>query len=358
VDGGSTATYQYDAYGRRVHRAVGTVGFDYIYDAQGRMIGEIDAANSWNRVYIYTGAQLIAEYLNGTTEFIHADRLGSTRLLTGMSQPAGSLDNLDYLPFGEQIAGGTGTSHKFTGKERDSESGNDNFGARYYSSSLGRFMSPDPYNSIVVRQGMKAGGLPEAAVHNFFNGFLDQPQNWNKYIYALNNPLRFVDPTGAAPQDGHHLIPDRENLGALGRAFTDAIKTGPLSGNGIPNQPGFNVLHRAYNDAVKELLNETVKEEGPSEEWSIQQWKDFANSVLKSEEPAIKEFLDELEENNPGAKATLTSSIATYRVTANVIARVVVSSLFRNLFRILILCVNCDQASREMVTWRFLPPRD
>jgi RHS repeat-associated protein len=176
VDGGSTATYQYDAYGRRVHRAVGTIAFDYIYDAQGRIIGEIDAANSWNRAYIYTAAQLIAEYLNGTTEFIHADHLGSTRLLTGVSQPASPLDNLDYLPFGEQIAGGTGTAHKFTGDERDSESNLDHTLFRQYSSQLGRWASPDP------------AGLAAVDPAN--------PQSWNRYAYVANDPLDFVDPSG------------------------------------------------------------------------------------------------------------------------------------------------------------------
>jgi hypothetical protein len=75
-------------------------------------------------------------------------------------------------------------THKSTGKERDYESGLDNFGARFDSSQLGRFMSPDPHNPIIIRQGMKAGGLPEAAADNFFNGFLEDPQNWNKYTYA------------------------------------------------------------------------------------------------------------------------------------------------------------------------------
>jgi RHS repeat-associated protein len=66
-------------------------------------------------------------------------------------------------------------AHKFPGKERDSESGLDNFGARYDSSSVGRFMSPDPL-------------MASARVWD--------PQTWNRYSYALNNPLLFIDPTG------------------------------------------------------------------------------------------------------------------------------------------------------------------
>jgi RHS repeat-associated protein len=64
-----------------------------------------------------------------------------------------------------------------TGKERDSESGLDNFIARYNSSSLGRFMSPDPGND---------------------SGFenQDDPQSWNAYSYVRNNPLNLTDPDG------------------------------------------------------------------------------------------------------------------------------------------------------------------
>ena len=69
----------------------------------------------------------------------------------------------------------------FTGKERDSESNLDNFGARYDSSSTGRFMSPDPLM---------------ASAH------VGDPQSWNRYTYALNNPLRFTDPTGMDPGCG------------------------------------------------------------------------------------------------------------------------------------------------------------
>jgi RHS repeat-associated protein len=68
-----------------------------------------------------------------------------------------------------------GAFYQFTGKERDSESGLDNFGARYNASSLGRFMTPDP---------LLNSGRPW------------NPQTWNRYAYARNNPLSIVDPTG------------------------------------------------------------------------------------------------------------------------------------------------------------------
>jgi RHS repeat-associated protein len=71
--------------------------------------------------------------------------------------------------------------HKFTGKERDSESGLDDFGARYYASTMGRFVTPDPLM---------------ASTH------VSDPQTWNRYAYALNNPLRYVDPDGLEPGCG------------------------------------------------------------------------------------------------------------------------------------------------------------
>jgi len=82
-------------------------------------------------------------------------------------------------------------AHYFTGKERDAESGLDYFGARYYASSMGRFMSPD--------WAAKAEPVPYAK--------LDNPQSLNLYEYVLNNPLHGVDPDGhcSAPtvQGGH-----------------------------------------------------------------------------------------------------------------------------------------------------------
>jgi RHS repeat-associated protein len=66
---------------------------------------------------------------------------------------------------------------RFTGKERDAETGLDNFEARYYSGPQGRFMRPDD---------------------PFADQSSEDPQSWNLYAYTRNNPLRFVDPSGNA----------------------------------------------------------------------------------------------------------------------------------------------------------------
>src|SRR6266446_3228107 len=101
-------------------------------------------------------------------------------------------------------------AHKFTGKERDSESGLDNFGARYNSSAMGRFMSPDSpgYSSLA------------------------NPQAWNLYAYTLNNPLKYNDPSGHTVQcttDGHQcqavIAAATANVEAAKRVITNTVTT-------------------------------------------------------------------------------------------------------------------------------------
>jgi RHS repeat-associated protein len=108
----------------------------------------------------------------GAPLYYHGDHLSSARLLSGYSgYPIGTSI---FLPYGEEFNPQVTIHHyKFTGKERDSETGLDNFGARYDSSQYGRFMTPDP-----------------------MGGTLGDPQTLNKYSYVLNNPLKFIDPTG------------------------------------------------------------------------------------------------------------------------------------------------------------------
>ena len=74
----------------------------------------------------------------------------------------------------------------FTGKERDAETGLDYFGARYCSRAQGRFTSVDPLN-VPNLQRLHSGQ---------FARFIGNPQNWNAYATAHNNPLAKMDPDG------------------------------------------------------------------------------------------------------------------------------------------------------------------
>ena len=73
---------------------------------------------------------------------------------------------------------------RFTGKERDTESSLDYFGARYYGSSMGRFMSPD--------WAADPTAVPYVSYAN--------PQSLNLYNYTRNNPLSGADPDGHLEQ--------------------------------------------------------------------------------------------------------------------------------------------------------------
>ena len=98
--------------------------------------------------------------------------------------------------------------HKFTGKERDAESGLDYFGARHYASSMGRWMVPDkPFDDQAP----------------------SDPQSWNLYSYVRNNPLRFTDPNGGACVQGSDGSYHDDNSGGESCAQVDVnnATTGP-----------------------------------------------------------------------------------------------------------------------------------
>jgi RHS repeat-associated protein len=114
-----------------------------------------------------------------TTYYYHGDQIGSSRLMTsGSGWPVWQAT---FLPYGEEYNAQMGVNHyKFSGKERDSESALDFFGARYYSNGLGRFMTPD--------WAAKATAVPYAE-------FTD-PQSLNLYSYVRNRPTALQDTDG------------------------------------------------------------------------------------------------------------------------------------------------------------------
>ncbi len=130
------------------------------------------------------------------------DHLNNARMIVDKSGNRASMKRHDYLPFGEELGLVSGRNpsqgysqdsvrQKFTSKERDAETNLDYFLARYYSSAQGRFISPDEF------KGGPEELFAEVDPHDpVFYADTGEPQSLNKYHYALNNPLRYVDPDG------------------------------------------------------------------------------------------------------------------------------------------------------------------
>jgi RHS repeat-associated protein len=119
-----------------------------------------------------------------------------------------------------------------TGKERDTESGLDYFEARYYSSAMGRFMSPD--------WSAKEEPVPYAT--------MDDPQSLNLYSYVRNNPLSRTDPDGHCDSNGQNCSAWDHIAGAIG----GALNIIPATLN-LPNQ-AFNAISGAFNGPQIELI--------------------------------------------------------------------------------------------------------
>jgi RHS repeat-associated protein len=118
------------------------------------------------------------------TTYYHTDVVGSVRALS--DQTGATVIRHDYLPFGEDTQPLAGDPLRFAGKELDPESALMNFEARYYRNTWGRFTQVDPVHV-------------EAAL-------LD-PQQWNRYAYARNNPLAYGDPDGQFALHFFYFVP-------------------------------------------------------------------------------------------------------------------------------------------------------
>ena len=163
----------------------------YWYGGTGLPVTETDLAGNNPAEYVLFGGERIARRdSSGHVDYYLADALGSSRVVT---DPSGNiLDDSDFYPFGGErsfVGPTSGNTYKFTGKERDSETGNDYFTARYYGSSLGRFISPDP-----------------------LGGDITIPQSLNRYAYVMNNPTNLIDPSGLEPGDPCERHPNSVSL--------------------------------------------------------------------------------------------------------------------------------------------------
>ncbi len=191
VDGGTTASYIYNALGQRVEEynstdPVNTYLLTY-YDALGNEAvrdGGTDFADIVTEEDLFptVAGRNYVKFDDSGTLFMHTDAIGSTGMATG--QDNGGWQETMYYPFGQvwhQVS--CQCDIRFAGlRERDTGSGFDPTPSRQYASTIGRWMTPDP------------GGRKAVDLTN--------PQSWNMYAYALNNPTTRTDPSGLCTADG------------------------------------------------------------------------------------------------------------------------------------------------------------
>jgi len=188
---GGAASFAYDGVGRRVRKTVDGPTTKYLYDGE-NVVQEQDSAGAATATLL-TGLGIDQVFSRtdsaGARSFL-TDALGS---IIALADPSGAITtSYTYEPFGAVTASGAANTNglQFTGRENDGASGLSFYRARYYSPTLGRFISEDPL-------GFPGGPDP------------------NVYAYVWNNPVGLVDSFGLDPGNGCGFLP----FGCLARFF-------------------------------------------------------------------------------------------------------------------------------------------
>jgi RHS repeat-associated protein len=225
--------YAWDADGNSI--TVDTVGVTY--DALDRPVEQNRSGAYTEIVYAPTGDKLAlmsgqalqkafvalpggatAVYVSsGLDHYRHSDWLGSARLTSSPSRTV--LSTAAYAPFGENYAQSGTADLSFTGQDQDTVSGVYDFDTREYNAAQGRWPSPDKAGLVAVD--------------------LTNPQSFNRYAYALNNPLSIVDPSGMCGDDFEDDYDASCGPDGIGGGGAFGFGAGPGPGNpAAPGVPG------------------------------------------------------------------------------------------------------------------------
>jgi RHS repeat-associated protein len=180
IKSAAAVNYTYDGDGNRLEKSSGKI---YWYGAGSEILDESDLSGNFTNEYVFFSGKRIAlrNVSSGTIYYYAEDTLGSSRTLVQAGQTSVCYD-ADFYPFGGErdITVSCSQNYKFEGKERDTETGNDDFGARYYASRLGRWLSAD-WSAVPTP-------VPYANLKN--------PQTLNLYAMVRDNPETFADIDG------------------------------------------------------------------------------------------------------------------------------------------------------------------
>jgi RHS repeat-associated protein len=264
-----TASFGYDALGRRKSKTVNSVTTGYWYDGRD-VLAELNGSTP-TATYI-RNLSIDEPFIRKgpTDEFYQTDVLGSTLALTDAA--GSSQTTYTYEPFGKTTVSGTSTnSFKYTGRENDTD-GLYYYRARYYGSGGGRFLQEDPIGI--------SGGL-------------------NLYNYVNSNPVNAIDPTGqiawALPAIPVIAIPAFEALTALGGLAIGAIMS--TVGDTPRDQAADDARdreHQAYKDRCGETPPSGLKDECEVWRWKLQRERDCVRMM----EEWDRKWRPDLKKNN------------------------------------------------------------
>jgi RHS repeat-associated protein len=177
VDSSQTANYYYDSLNQRVRIAsTSNPTSEFVWDASGRRVSTWSAANqSLISSNIYTDAAPLAIRTGGQTEYEAMNWLGTERAHVGLN--GATVASMSSLPWGDglTLTGSTTDEHDFALLDLDLDGNAEHAQNREYSTALGRWLSPDSYYGS----------------YDFTN-----PQTFNRYTYANNDPANLIDPSG------------------------------------------------------------------------------------------------------------------------------------------------------------------
>jgi RHS repeat-associated protein len=224
----------------------------------GEQLSELTATNGWTHTNVFAAGGLLATYAGADTFFDLTDWQGTKR---GETSAGECLGNWTSLPYGNDLTQsgtcGDASEHHYTGKVRDSEtgyaSGNDDFGARYFASSEGRWLSPD--------WSAAAEAVPYASYGS--------PQTLNLYAFSGNNPISRSDPDGHSPYGAQMTCSGGPSTGYCG------VETDP-DNSGIYTAGGMNDAKSGGADPV---LGQANRDYYAANSW-IENW---ADDVLKED---------------------------------------------------------------------------
>jgi len=222
-------TYAYDGDGRRVAKVGSKL---YWYGSGGDILAETDASGNTTAEYIFFGGKRIAMLPAGSTPIYYVeDLLGTSRVIT--TNTGVVCYDADFYPYGGERSY-TNTcpqNYKFEGKERDAETSNDEFGARYYSNRFGRWLSAD-WSAVPVP-------VPYANLTN--------PQTLNLYAMVADDPESFAD------LDGHCC--DGDGIGdTIGRFFATALATWASDNAGGAFRPSATTVEGKLGQALGDTV--------------------------------------------------------------------------------------------------------